>query len=510
MSITKYLIFICFLGISYLAPWSAWAKPVKFQTDTSLTYDAPSASSPSSDDGLHAGFLYDEFSLTLTPGHRIEAAGPFFYSEERETQHSWAIPPFFSRATDPTVEYEEYDFLYPLLTYDKFGEETRWQFFQLFAFATGGAQTGKTDHRFTLFPIYFQQRSKDPTQNYTAVIPFYGHIRNRLFRDEINFVMMPFYVQTRKHDVITYNMPYPFFHLRHGNGLNGWQVWPLVGHEHKDITTRTNGFGDTEQIPGHNRLFILWPFFSETTTGIGSDNVAHQHALLPFYVLYRSKLRDSSTVCWPFFTWTNDREKNYREWDGPWPFIAFARGEGKTINRFWPIFSQAHSTNLENNVYLWPVYKYNRIKSAPLDRDRTRIMLFLYNDVNDRNIETGKSARRAAFLPFYTYRRDLNGNQRLQILSILEPFLPTNKSVERNYSPVYALWRAEKNAETHATSQSLLWNLYRRQTAPQTKKISLLFGLFQYQSSAEGKHWRVCYIPVGKEKNPLPKDLLKR
>ena len=73
--------------------------------------------------------------------------------------------------------------------------------------------------RFTLFPIYFQQRSPDPKENYTALASFYGHLRNRLFRDEIFFVMFPIYSETRKRDVVTENYLYPFFDLRHGDGL---------------------------------------------------------------------------------------------------------------------------------------------------------------------------------------------------------------------------------------------------------------------------------------------------
>ena len=108
--------------------------------------------------------------------------------------------------------------------------------------------------------------------------------------------------------------------------------------------------------------------------------------------------------------------------------------------------------------------------------------------------------RRVDFLPFYTYRRDFNGNSRLQVLALLEPFMPTSKSIERNYSPLWSLWRAEKNPRTGATSQSLLWNLYRREATPDSKKCSLLFGLFQYQSGPEGKRMRLFYIPLGGNK----------
>ena len=46
-----------------------------------------------------AGPLYDQFPLTLDSGHRTEAAGPFFYDQQRETEKTWAMPPLFSYLT---------------------------------------------------------------------------------------------------------------------------------------------------------------------------------------------------------------------------------------------------------------------------------------------------------------------------------------------------------------------------------------------------------------------------
>ncbi|MCX6913643.1 MAG: hypothetical protein NT167_11445, partial [Verrucomicrobia bacterium] len=144
-------------------------------------------------DALHAGFLFDEFDLTLTPGHRTEAAGPFFYSEQKETRTTWAVPPLLSYSVDPETESKEFDILYPLVTYDRYGEQYRWQFFQWLSFPGGPTQQENARDRFTLFPLYWQQRSSDPSENYTAVFPFYGHIKHRLFRDDNFFVMWPLY-----------------------------------------------------------------------------------------------------------------------------------------------------------------------------------------------------------------------------------------------------------------------------------------------------------------------------
>src|SRR5258706_9541494 len=54
----------------------------------------------------HAGPLFDHFDLTLAPGHRTEAAGPFFYLEENETTRTWAVPPLFSHTRDDATDYE--------------------------------------------------------------------------------------------------------------------------------------------------------------------------------------------------------------------------------------------------------------------------------------------------------------------------------------------------------------------------------------------------------------------
>jgi hypothetical protein len=450
-------------------------------------------------DSVVAGPLYAGFPLTLSEGHRTEILGPVFYSEQNEGQHRWALPPLgLSYTSNPGVELDEFDFAYPLLTWVRYGREYRWQFFQLLNSAGGQVPGDSDEHRFTLFPVYFQQRSADPRLNYTAVVPFYGHLDHRLFRDEIDFVMFPFYAKTRKGDVVTWNMPYPFFDVREGDGLRGWQAWPFAGAEHKVVTRTTNGFGDVTVVGGHDTYFVMWPFFSNLTNGIGTDNPSREQALLPFYDYFRSPLRDSTSYLWPLgVTHTVDREYKFEEWDAPWPLVEFAHGEGKTEHRVLPFFSRATGRSLEAVWYLWPVYKYNHAVSAPLDYHRTRILFFLFSATSEKNMDTGRVRRRDDFWPFYTRERDFNGNERLQVLSLVEPFFPGSENIARDYSPLCALWRFQRSPGRGTESESLFWNLYRRDTAPQSRKISLLFGLFQYQSSPDGASWRMLYIPAG-------------
>ena len=176
--------------------------------------------------------------------------------------------------------------------------------------------------------------------------------------------------------------------------------------------------------------------------------------------------------------------------------MIFTRGEGKTTSRVWPLFSQSHNQTQESDSYLWPLYRYKRVHSDPLDQRRTSIGFYLYADVLEKNTETGGQKRRTTMWPFFFWQRDFDGNERLQILAPVEPALPNSRGIVRNWSPLWSLWRAEKNPNTGADGESLLWNLYRREAAPGHKKISLLFGLFQYQRDGENSRTRLFYLTV--------------
>ena len=84
----------------------------------------------------------------------------------------------------------------------------------------------------------------------------------------------------------------------------------------------------------------------------------------------------------------------------------------------------------------------------------------------------------------------------------MEPFLPENPSIQHEYAPIYSLWRSDKNPKTGAASQSLLWNLYRRQTTPNSRTVSACFGLYQHEVNPAGKRLRLFYIPLSAKPPP--------
>jgi len=444
-----------------------------------------------------AGPAYAKFGLTLDPGWREEVAGPLFYRQQAEGQKQWALPPFFCRTSTPQVDWEEWEVFYPVIDYRRFGSEYRLELGQFLSFSGGNNQEGNGVRKSTLFPIYFRQRSPDTNLNYTALVPFYGHLKNRLFRDEIKFILFPLYSETRKKDVVTDNYLFPIFDRRRGEGLTGWEVWPLVGDVRKSTTFRTNSTHEVETVGGYDHLFALWPFYFKDRAGLGTTNPAASLTVLPFYSQTRSRARDETSYGFPIgFNAIDDREQGYVEHDFFWPLFVQAHGS-KTVSRYFPFYSRASHNGMESIFYGFLLYKFNRLQAYPLDRRRTRILYFLYSDTVERNTQSHEFKRRVDFWPFYTYDRELDGNRRTQVLAVLEPLFPNNRTIAREYSPLWALWRAEMNGRTGATSQSLLWNLYRREKAGPSKKTSLLFGLIQYQCTADGSGWRVCHLKLG-------------
>jgi hypothetical protein len=444
-----------------------------------------------------AGPAYAKFGLTLDSGWREEAAGPFFYQQAAAGQRQWALPPFFCRTSTPEVDWEEWEVFYPVIGYRRFGQEYRFEVGQFLSFSGGNTQEENGVRDTTLFPIYFHQRSTDTNLNYTALVPIYGHLKNRMFRDDIKFVMFPIYSETRKRDVVIDNYFYPIFDRRRGDGLTGWEVWPLTGDVRKTTTFRTNSMKEVETIGGYDNVFALWPLYFKNGAGLGTTNPASSLTLVPFYSQTHSVSRDQTSYGFPFgFNAIHDRAQGYVEHDFLWPLFVRAHGS-KTVTRYFPFYSRALHSGLESVFYGFLLYKFNRLEAPPLVRRRTRILYFLYSDTVERNTQSHEFKHRVDVWPFYTYDRKMDGNRRTQIFAVLEPLLPNNRAIAREYSPLWALWRAEKNAHTGATSQSLLWNLYRHESAGQSKKTSLLFGVFQYQCTPEGGRWRVCHLNRG-------------
>jgi hypothetical protein len=347
--------------------------------------------------------------LTLDSGQRTEAAGPFFYDQRKDSEKTWAVPPLLSYDADPATESKEFDLLYPVLTYERYGMEYRWQLAQLLSFS-GGQDPDDSAKRFTLFPFYFQQRSPDPDENYTALFPFYGRLQNRLFRDEIFFVLFPIYGESRKRDVVTDNYLYPIFPSAAWRRPARLAILAADRREHKDVTTVTNGFGETEIVGGHDKFFALWPVHFGRTTA-SAPTIRKNSAPTCRFTAGPLAQRDSTSVLWPFFTWIDDREKKYHEWEGPGRSSSSRAARARPPRAFLAAVQPSHNDTLESDFYLWPLYMYNRRMPRPLDQDAHAHPVLSVFERDGKKHETGAEKKRVDLWPLFTWHRDFNGKQ---------------------------------------------------------------------------------------------------
>ena len=174
---------------------------------------------------------------------------------------------------------------------------------------------------------------------------------------------------------------------------------------------------------------VLWPFFSDNTNGIGTHNPSQATgagAVLQLLPLAVARLHELPVAAGrdphggPGETNTRNGTRPGRWWNS-------RAAKARPTSRVWPFFSQSHNEFLEDDWYLWPVYKYNRLTPPRWTDRRTRILFFLYSAINQNQHRNRASRRRTDFLPFYTPRREFDGNERCQVLSILEPFFPDNR-----------------------------------------------------------------------------------
>ena len=375
------------------------------------------------------------FSSTLAAGWRQEAVGPFFYSQHTDEQRQWALPPFYCHTRTPDVDWTEWEVCYPLIDYRSFGPEYQLQIAQCLMFSGGQTEQEKGVRRFTLFPIYFHQSSADTNLVYTAVVPFYGHLKNRLFRDDIKFFLFPLYSETEKKQVVTDNYLYPIFDLRHGPALSGWQVWPLAGAKHKAPTLRTNSLDQVDTVGGYDKYFVLWPLFFKDRSGLGATNPVSSLTLLPLYSQTRSLSRDVTSYGWPLgYNSINDRENGYVEHDVLWPLFVRARGS-KTVTRFFPLYSHARNKSWERFLRLAHL-QVQPVGVPALDRRRTRMHVFaLFGHGGEKHRNAAIKSAAWIFGPSTPFNGGWTGTGRCKSWRCWNRFSRTTGRMPREYSP---------------------------------------------------------------------------
>ncbi len=421
--------------------------------------------------------------------------GPFLKYETKGIETEYALRPLFYRAVDDEGA-SRTDVLYPLFGHKKDKDSSSFHLFHLLNYDFGKRETGSSNRSY-LFPFLFY--GEEEQGRYMAFFPFGGTLYNWFGRDRISFTLFPLYSRTERKTTRVDNVLWPFFARISGENESGFKFWPIYGQSRKEGVYR--------------KKFFLWPIFFSESLKLDSDNPKEVRAVWPLYISKESPEKTSKTFLWPFFSYTEDRVKNSKSWNAPWPLVRVTRGEKYHGLKILPFYSDETMDVKRERWYIWPIYKIEELNSDLIERRRDRILFFLFQNLRETKFETGDSQHRVDFWPLFGYKQK-NGVSHLHVLALLETFFPGNESIERLWAPLWRVYQQKWDQQgNHAVS--LLWNLYwherqgdriawelfplfgyRKESANEVD-ISFLKGLIRYRNGDSGKQLNLFYLPWG-------------
>lgn len=424
--------------------------------------------------------LADYRSSASSEYKSLHLLGPLIKVESKGDEIEYAVRPFFYRAADNDSSQTE--FLYPLAV-ERTQPDT--DYFDLLHLLNVdfGAREGGSSNQFYLFPFLFY--GEDPEQGrYAALFPLGGTLYDWFGRDRINFVLFPLYGHTETGSTRNDHFLWPFFSRTSGEKESGFSIWPIYGQSRKTGVYR--------------KTFFLWPIHFDQETGLDTGNPVSRFAILPFWFEHESRDYSQRAVLWPFFSWTQDRGKEYEQWDAPWPLVRVTKGTSRHGLRLLPLYSDETIEARRKRWFLWPLYQIEDINTELIDRQRHRVLFFLYSDLFERKLETAEEKRRIDFWPLFGYHRE-NGVSRLNVLSLVEPLFPENQAIERSWSPLWRLYQQRWDEQgNHVVS--VLWNLYWHER--QGSQLAWeLFPLFDYRRTRVDTRLRLLKGLVGLRHN---------
>ena len=418
---------------------------------------------------------------------------PLIETRTEPNKQKFFVRPLIARYEKPNSI--ENNFLYPFgQDFQKPNRRYGYCFFTLCRYDTK-IEEQKMYREGYFFPFYFYKRGYGE-DDYTAVWPLGGTIKNMFGRQRIDWCGWPLYVKTHKNGDTNQWFPFPILNKR-GGATRGFAFYPLGGHFYNDKK---------------DLQYFLWP--------LGYDHRFYdkQHikkGFLPFYAYEKSPRVKDLSIVWPFFGRRWEQDPNYEEHRILWPLWVQGRGEQRMVNRWAPFYTHSERTkgHYQKTWRLWPLLKEQSWIERDIDVQQQQVLYFLVWNQTQYAHHTGRFlGKKSHFWPFFSSWNNGNGRKQLQILSPLSVFFPENPLVRDIYNPLFHLFRYEKDGDV--VRYSFLFNLfqeYRRldtheldlnwfllfrfTKTPKGKSFSLLKGLFEYRKIEGRVSLRLFWLP---------------
>ncbi len=349
-------------------------------------------------------------------------------------------------------------------------------------------ERGVTEKEGLLLPLAAWSSDETGARSF-AVFPFWGDLESFVGWDRVRFVAFPLWVKLERFGRTSESWLFPFLSRGSGPGGRMWRIWPLAG--------------DDQRQEGTRRRFVLWPLFLMEESPDGGGWMVTGLAGRT-----RHGTRTSTTLAWPFLSWTTDSaDPEFLAVDAPWPIGRFLRGgtgEPRESARLLPLGSVYRSDAISQEVGPWPVAWDRRETAAGYDK-HSKLVLPFWRDITTRR---GRSAEERAAAPAERLRHlwplghvedDGTGGRVVQVPS---PLLHrAGRSWGRSGEAAWTLWHTEKSggastgrgplglfswARSGAASSWSLSGLASVRRLPGSTEVSLLLGLLRWRSGSGG------------------------
>lgn len=427
-----------------------------------------------------------------------QGAGPLLFRQPLDDGLTGdGFRPFYLRKRDASGALTEASFIYPIFVYRADSESYRWSIVQLINFGRPktGTPTERNDAGFDVWPFYFSRRTDSPETSYRALFPIFGTLKDRLFQDRISWVLFPAYLRTEKHGVVWSAYPWPFVRTVHGAGNSGFSLWPL--------------FGWSRQPGVYHNEFYVWPLIYRNVSRLDQPVPKESFGVLPFYASEHSADAVGESYLWPFFGYTHRTAPyHYDEIRYFWPLFMQGRGDDHYYNRWAPFYTHSILKGVDKTWVMWPLFRRQRWTEAGIEQTRTQFFFFLYWSLAQRSAANPRlaPAEKTHYWPFASVWDNGAGRYQLQVLSPIEVFFPHNDNMRLLWSPLFALYRYDRQAPDDVR-QSVLFDLvtWRREptqrefhfgplvsvvSSATTGRIALAGGLLGFRRTADGRGWR--------------------
>jgi hypothetical protein len=453
---------------------------------------------------------------------RFEWTWFFHESESSEEMNLFTVRPFYLKRAEPERTFTAS--LMPLLFWRY---ETRhrddWKgLLGLWGYTSYRHPGGVIDNDFGLFPFLFYGTSPDESDRYFLLWPFGGTLKGKfgyekitaaLFPGFLLFIffppaqifswttlawltlsMVPVYSSWSMKDYRAWGILWPLSMRGSGNGRDDIRIMPFYSRKHKE------GMYDRYSV-----LMILnW------SHEYYSGDRRHMFFLFPL-----SGRISAFTILWPFFSWGYDKKRESRQYNLPWPLVQIEDTKDPQIYKriFFPFYG-IYRYGKSETFFVTPLYFRLRKKAVSYDSEyHTSCLIVWWHKKHYHAVdrENGMWWRYFKIWPLLSVECNELGAFSFNLLSLL-PFRDP-EGYERLYEPLWSIVEyrrlscGEKRLGILFRTYFQRWGegffqckiplvvTYRR-IENRVAELSLLFSMFGFSHSSEGRYIRLFWIPL--------------